>query len=290
MKIVNIEQGTQAWHDFRKKGIGSSDISILLGSYPFGGETPLTLFQDKRSALVDYKDSKAMSYGREEEKKALAVLRLDDPNLRPACAIHSEHDFIRCSFDALGDDLFYEIKSPYLLEILEKALMGDFQDYWEDQIRWQMLVSGLPGNLVVWDGTTPHKFPIERDEQWEQNALKVASDFWNNHVIPGIRPEATDEDYIPVEDQECSQSLQEYYFWSEKEKESKQNKEIAKKRVIDKGPDHDFIVDGIKIYQKENVFYDFEKMKADGINIDLYKKASHPYWMISPKKGSSKTL
>lgn len=289
MKILDIEQGTKEWHEFRKQGIGSSDITILLGSYPFGGKTPLTLFEDKTSGLVDYSDSKAMAYGREEEGKALEVLKKTHPSLKAACAIHDEYDFVRCSFDALGDGIFFEIKSPYLLEILEKALMGKLQEYWVDQVRWQMLVGGFEvGRVAVWDGTTPHIFEIEKDQDWESEALMVAKEFWSGVAI-GQRPEATDEDYIEVEDPSAEAYLQEYYSLCDKEKELKQYKDMLKSQILDLGPGHNFMVAGAKIYQDQVTSYDFDKMKKDGINLDSYKKLSHPFWKISPKKGSSKT-
>lgn len=289
MKLVNIEQGTQEWHHFRKKGIGSSDITILLGSYPFGGKTALTLYEDKTSDLVDYDDNKAMAYGRGEEKKALEALQQKYPSLRPACAVHDEYDFIRCSFDALGDDKFYEIKSPYSLEVLERSLMGKLQDYWIDQVRWQMLISAHEiGHIAVWDGSTPHIFEIESDEAWENNAIEVAQKFWDC-VKNGQRPEATEDDFVQVDDLECEGFLNEYHSLCEQEKKIKKDKDLLKVQIICKGPGLNFTIGGVKIYQDQVTSYDFDKMKKDGINLDSYKKLSHPFWKISPRKGTSRS-
>lgn len=289
MKILNIEQGTKEWHEFRKKGIGSSDITILLGSYPFGGKTALTLFEDKTSDLMIHEDNKAMAYGRGEEGKALEVLKRTDATLRAACAIHDEHEFIRCSFDALGEDGFYEIKSPYSLEVLERALMGNLQNYWIDQVRWQILVSGFnKGVLTVWDGATTHNFDIEKDEEWEKNAKEVAHNFWEC-VRLGQRPEASDEDFVQVDDPECMGFIEQYHSLCDKEKEVKKTKDMLKAQILDKGPGLNFMVGGVKIFQDQITSYDFDKMKKDGINLDQYKKLSHPFWKISPKKGTART-
>lgn len=289
MKLLDIEQRTKEWHDFRKGGIGSSDITVLLGSYPFGDETPLTLFEDKTSHLISHEDNTAMAHGREEEPKAFAELLKMNSTLRPACAIHDEHEFMRCSFDALGNDTFYEIKCPMSLRTLEKSLMGDLQQYWKDQARWQLMIAShlKLGHIAVWDTNSNHIFPIERDLEWESNAMKVAQEFWNK-VLTGERPDPQEADYLVVEDQECSDFLRKYYQLSEQEKEIEKQKELLKTHILDKGPGRNFMVGGVKIYQDQRTSYDINKMRADGINVEVYKKLSNPFWKISPKKGSSR--
>lgn len=279
MKLVNLEQRSKEWFDFRKQGVGSSDISVIMGSNPFK-RTPLSLFNEKTTDLIDYSVSKPMLYGQEQEPKALDYLKSKVTYLAPACAIHDTLDFVRCSFDALGSDTFYEIKCPTSDSVLEKALCGDFPAYWIDQIRWQILVSGFEiGHLAVWDGAMAHIFPIHRDLAWEEQALKAASSFWDN-VSKNVMPEAMEDDYIDLEDEEAFQLIQDYKILCEEEKKLSAQKEQLKGRILDMGPGHNFKIGDTKIYQDQRKSYDYNLMQKDGIDIDKYSKLSNPFWVI----------
>ncbi len=44
MKIIDLEQGTPEWLEWRKNGIGSSDIATIMGANPY--QTPYQLWEE----------------------------------------------------------------------------------------------------------------------------------------------------------------------------------------------------------------------------------------------------
>lgn len=280
MKIVNLIQGSQEWHDFRKGGIGSSDISVLMGSNPFG-RTAFSLFEDKTTGLIDYSISKATNYGKSEEPKALEYLVQKYGSMESACAIHDNYDFARCSFDALSNDTFYEIKSPISDKVLENALCGDFPRYWIDQIQWQLFISGFEkGHLAVWDGTMAHVFEIAKDPSFIEDALNEAKAFWKR-VLSNDKPEPEESDFLNVEDQEAIELMESYKQICQEEKTLAAKKEDLRGRILDVGPGHNFKIGSAKIYQNHRISYDYNRMKQDGIKVENYQKVSKPFWVIS---------
>lgn len=181
MRVFDIQQRTQSWDDFRKEGIGSSDISILLGND--SRRTPYMLWQEK---CLGFKEeffvSPQMQNGIDQEPVALAKLQQqENPMLRPLCAAHDKFPYIRCSFDAYSDEAIYEIKTPSSSKTFEEYIFGEIPEKWKDQTRWQMLVSGVrQGYLVFWTGEDYILKKVDWSEDWEKNALHVANSFWES--------------------------------------------------------------------------------------------------------------
>jgi len=278
-KFVNLKQGTSEWHEFRQNGIGSSDISVLLGNSPFK-KTVNALRKEKVLEIPPGIENDAMKRGKDEEPKAFLFLLTNNPHLSQPCAIHAEFDYIRCSFDAICDKLIYEIKTPGAAN-LEKALNGDFPRYWIDQLQWQMLIADAEqGNLAIWDTEKAHIFPVVADMDWRERALEAAKEFWES-VIACLNGFPLEEDYIELADYQKQARLEELRKVSAQIKDLEKRASELKLEVID-GMEANFILDGVKIFRTSNTTYDYKKMVVDfNITLDTYKKQSKPFWKIA---------
>ncbi len=67
-KIVKLEQGSEAWREWRHKGIGASDAPTIMGEVPFkNAKTTAQLLQEKRGPVPDFTQNAAMAKGTELE-------------------------------------------------------------------------------------------------------------------------------------------------------------------------------------------------------------------------------
>lgn len=276
MKIIDLQQGTSEWHQFRKEGIGSSDIAKLLHSTPFSKAWKELKRQKLGKAASDFQ-TEAMKEGKIGEVNALIHLETQFPNIAPQCAVHDEVSYIRCSFDAIYQGVPHEIKSPQIKN-LERCLMHSRPEEWEDQLRWQMYIADAPvGYLQIWDGAMTHPFEYERDYQWELKALKTATQFWN-WVQDGVMP---DDDYVLNDREDKAELMCVYSEKMELLKALKEETDAIKEKIV-AGEEADFILNGVKCFQSANTTYDYKKMVTDfNISLEEYKKQSKPFWKIA---------
>jgi len=139
---MSPEQGTSAWRDLRKKGIGASEAAAVLGLCPYN--TPMTVFMDKTGRAQAFEGNFATEKGQELEQKARSLFELlNMETFAPKLGVHPKYDFLRASFDGVSDDgkSILEIKCPSL-ETLSLAKEGKLPDHYMIQVQQQLLVSG----------------------------------------------------------------------------------------------------------------------------------------------------
>lgn len=281
MKIVNFIGGQNSpdWHDWRRNGIGASDIAVLRGTSPY--KTQLELWNEKNNFSSSDVLNKAMLHGIESEEKARAWLNENlCLNLEPLCIEDNEISYIRASLDGYDKEhrVVSEIKSPVSEEILtnvrEKRIVPL---HWLDQIQWQIMISQpVRAFIAVWDYRYESCITIDQFALPEihKDMRAKSKDFWRL-VQCGIQPPLSDKDYIVIEDPELERLLLEYQDHNCIEQSAKENKKILKEQIVEFGDDGNFLAYGFKIARvRPRIVYDTDKMKMDGIDIDQYIKKS----------------
>lgn len=141
----NIEQDTTEWHSFRANGIGASDAGTILGLNPYNGI--MDLWASKTGATEISTSTyglEAMIHGKLTEPLAREVLsQAIGINFNPACAAHSNHNWLRASLDGISEDKKYllEIKCPSKPSSYQKHVIGVLSYYYA-QAQQQLLVTG----------------------------------------------------------------------------------------------------------------------------------------------------
>ena len=290
MQVFNINQRTPEWHQFRKEGIGSSDIADILGNGKF---TWKQLYDQKIGMGEPVFQTDAMRNGIEQEEFALECLRQkEDPNAKPVCGVHDMHSFVRASFDAYSPEAIYEIKTPYSDKTFESYLDGNLPEKWLDQVRWQMLVSDVKvGYIVLWTGKDYVLKRIKWDFDWESHALNQAQAFWS-HVESLDAPDLTEKDYLSLSpnDQErlALMELESLESALKKVKDELKPLELRRKEIINQlvsQKDQNFFMGQYRFTKVDGIHkVDYKRaLKEHEIEIDLseYTSRSASYWRVS---------
>ena len=143
--IVDLEQGTDEWLEWRRGKLCSSDMAALLGYNAFGRSLKRWHREKINHPLAGF-DAIAMKRGRDREKEARKMFEamLGAPCMNPVIASNLT-PWAGASLDVLNEDLRIggEIKCPTNPEVHLKAISGLVPDYYMPQLQWSMYCTGF---------------------------------------------------------------------------------------------------------------------------------------------------
>jgi putative phage-type endonuclease len=189
--IVTLEQGSEAWREWRHKGIGASDASSIMGENQF--KSVAQLHQEKRGSARDFGQNAAMARGTELEPEARRLyVAKTGRNVRPACLQSTRYDWLRASLDglAINHDAVVEIKcgqSAYR----KTSQTGAVPSYYYGQMQHILAVTGLDSLdfWAYWPGCLPLLIPVPRNAVYIERLLNAELAFWND-VNRNVEPSA----------------------------------------------------------------------------------------------------
>lgn len=284
--LVDLEQGTPEWLDFRRDKIGASHASTIMDKNPW--KTRYQLWKQYMDGSGDVVNA-AMRKGTALEPIARQLfIEQTGIMVRPVVAISKERPWQIASLDGLSEDgmVMVEIKCGNE-DLYLKALGGEVPAYYGLQVQHQhSVISPLIGYYCCFYDGKIVVLEVKRDVVLIQELLKEEEEFWGL-VMSKQPPELSDRDYEVVEHKRGSELLREYISLSEQEKDIDKRKGAIKAEIIEIGPGRNFILDSTKVYEKSNVSYDTKKMREDGVDVDKYRKISKPYWTISTPRSQA---
>ncbi len=181
-KIIDLEQGSQEWLEFRRFKIGASLAPVIMGVSPF--QTPLQLWEE--IMLNETKQSnEAMRKGNRLEPKARKWMNeAYNTCYEPAVLQSIEHRDIIASLDGYietqAEPLILEIKCPGKTAH-EQAIQEEIPEYYFPQLQHQMFVSGAKRVSYLSFSEDFLSYAIvlecERDEGYIQKMLKKELEF-----------------------------------------------------------------------------------------------------------------
>ena len=151
--IVELQQGTHEWLEWRHKGIGASDASTVMGENRF--KSAAKLLQEKRQPAQGSFQNSAMALGTQLEPEARRrYIANTGRDVRPVCVQSTQLDWLRASLDGLAPkhDAVVEIKcgaSVYRSTSKSRSVppitMGRHSTSWlsQDSTRWTFGATGL---------------------------------------------------------------------------------------------------------------------------------------------------
>jgi putative phage-type endonuclease len=193
IRCDNLQQGSEEWLSWRKKGIGGSEAGSVMGVNPYCDA--YELWQRKLGLIPEVEPNDAMIRGHQLEPEARALFEIETGiKMIPMCYIHSEYDFIRASLDGISVDerIILEIKCPGL-KTHSEALSEKIRPYYYAQMQHQLLVTGAElcyyFSYTDVDDVEPWKIiEVRRDEEYIQRLLEREQKFWQ-HIIDEIPPD-----------------------------------------------------------------------------------------------------
>jgi putative phage-type endonuclease len=192
---LELEPRTWDWHEFRRNGIGGSDIGpIYLGeNWPYKRISLTSLISEKAGLNVEeIEETFAMKKGSRLEDVAIAEFthRTGIVPFRKFSAVSADHPWLRCSLDGI----YFEGEIPRPIEVKytplsdhhAAALHRQVPDHYRPQLEWIMMVLDCPSieYLSINDSRqldeqdTVHRVRVERDLGLQAKLLQVATQFW----------------------------------------------------------------------------------------------------------------
>ena len=142
-RIIELEQNTPEWLDFRSSHIGGSDAPIICGLSPWCSMEELYL---KKTGFggPDKPMTSKMQRGHDLEPVARELLyNQTGIKFNPIVVESIEYPFISCSLDGISPcgKVICEIKCPNLITH-EEAIIGHVPVYYQMQIQHALMVTG----------------------------------------------------------------------------------------------------------------------------------------------------
>lgn len=205
MTVVDLNQRSDEWLNWRSLGVTATDIPVILGLSPY--KTVWQLWAEKTGRInpPDLSGNPNIQRGiaLEDEARKVAENRYGEI-LLPVCGECARWDVLRASFDGIDShNQPYEFKAP------SKAVWEDLEangvasptfKLYEAQVQAQLTVAGTRvGRLIFYseDGSD-QDFEIRLTPERENQILEAAKQFWEQ--VQTKTPPELDPDrdwYIP---------------------------------------------------------------------------------------------
>jgi putative phage-type endonuclease len=180
--IIELEQGTPEWIEWRHKGIGASDAPIIMGENLW--KRSEELLREKRGPARDSNKNEAMSRGimLEPQARSCYIARTGN-DVKPACLQSNQYPWLRASVDGISSNgnVIVEIKCGESV-YRHTSQYGCVPDYYYGQLQHILTVSGL-ASLDFWcylPGCTELLTPVLRNEEYIKRLVAAERSFWNN--------------------------------------------------------------------------------------------------------------
>lgn len=195
-----MDQKTMEWLKWRQQGIGSSDVSAILGISPW--KTAYKLWQEKIADEVKESEGNwAMRRGNEEEPKVRAMFELQmGEAYAPALCMMAGLNFMRSSLDGRSADRKSIIEIKFAGKVdHEGARTGLVPDKYMAQIQHQLLVSMAEVcHYLSWNGKELLRVDVKPDQKWQDRIRTECIAFWRC-VMTKTPPGMQDSDSVPLQ-------------------------------------------------------------------------------------------
>jgi putative phage-type endonuclease len=204
----NSEIPTQEWVDERQNYIGGSEIAAILGESSYS--TPLQIWMKKNQLIDPEPSSPITDFGHVfepvmanyfEDITGLKTRRVNKP------FVHEEHEFLRANIDRQilnGEGVdgtgVLELKTTNSYRL--KALGNTYPDSWEYQVQWYLGLTGYNyAYLFIYERDTAEFYEpiyIERNEELIDQMQRRVIDWWQIHMIQGVKPNPINEEDLLI--------------------------------------------------------------------------------------------
>lgn len=212
---MDLEQNTNAWLEHRRKGLGASDIPVIMGISPWN--TPYALWEEKTGLVIPDQESKKFitEKGHRLEPKARSLYEVETGfEIPPKLVQREDNPIFKASLDGYNpvQKKIAEIKFVGAGEKWEMAVNGQIPDYYYAQMQWQLFVSGAETNDYVAFNEKDFKIiiiTVEPDIKMIKRQVMLAEKFWKL-VRDKKEPKLSDRDYKNVVAKEMKVAIDEY--------------------------------------------------------------------------------
>lgn len=285
MKIINLIQGSPNWLEWRRSGIGASDIAAICGVCPY--RSALDVYNDKMG-FKEQKQNANMARGSQYEDEARRVFNRNRVTpFVPIICESDKHSYFRASLDGYDQFTRYilEIKIPNR-KVLDMARYDQIPIHYLYQIQWQLMVTDSPVafyfcyNPDTLESYTVDVFP---DEEIINTLIDKGVEFWFDNILKEIPPKDKSDRKVIIDTsrdrlirmgkiKECIKTYQEEY-----------DKEFAC-LLEEEGVEISLECDKHTLQRCERSTVDYKQAAIDsGLDLKKYTKPTTVYWTLKNK-------
>lgn len=182
--VVNLEQGTTEWLEWRGNGIGASDAPAIMGENPW--KSSARLLAEKLGTVEKFAGNAAMARGsalEPEARKRYEALR--GISVAPVCLQSNQHEWQRASLDGLSPDGSAVVEIKCGDSVYRKtASTRQVPRYYVGQLQHILAVTGLPHiDFFCWLPKLPEIYlRIERDKNYITRLIVAEQAFWDKFM------------------------------------------------------------------------------------------------------------
>ena len=270
--ILQLEQGSEKWLEYRKTRIGASDAPCIMG---VGFHTPLQLWRQKLG-LSEVQVTEKMQRGNELEPIAREAFCRDvGMDFYPAVVESREHPWMFASLDGLSMDQrnIVEIKCPGAKDH-QLAIENKIPEKYFPQLQHQMLVLNVQCMYYYsFDGNSGKTVLVYADVQYHQELLKREKEFYRK-LITFEEPELTERDYVQKTDADFLHHANEYRKLCAEEKRIEELKESHRNALIRLADQQNVAGGGIRVRQiDEKGRVDYSAIpELQNVDLERYRK------------------
>lgn len=174
-------QGSDEWLAFRRKGIGSSDSSVLMGLNKF--KTIQQLWLEKTGQIVPEKVTAylALRGTRMEPEARRAYINYTKINVEDKIFVHPKFDFVRASLDGWNEarKLILEIKCPTSINHYRAVVENWIKPEYFCQMQHQYIATNAQeAHYWSFDGKSGHLINVLPDRWFMGELLERELIFW----------------------------------------------------------------------------------------------------------------
>lgn len=281
-----MEQGTTAWHEFRAKGIGSSDAPTIMGVSPWS--TPYQLWEEKCGFVKRDVSNYATKRGHDLEPVARANYELETGLMMPpTLAVHQHYDWLRASLDGFNKDenIVLEIKCPGK-DDHELAINGKVPEKYYPQLQHQLLVTGAKvAHYYSFDGNKAVLIEVMPNLEYIDELFLSEREFWNK-VTSQTPPKLTDKDVKVSRIPELISKADDLSMIMEKIKELETAAEDIKEQ-LKAACDHPIVqfgkIKAQRVFRAGNIDYKSIK-ELENVDLEQYRKKGSEYFTFKIEK------
>lgn len=277
---------SEDWHEWRKKGLGSSDAPVIMGVSPWS--TPYKLWETKIGLTKPNFSNYATQRGHELEPVARAQYELETGVAMPATlAVHESYSWLRASLDG-WDDLtktVLEIKCPGK-DDHETAVNGKVPDKYYPQLQHQLLVTGAKMvHYYSFDGNKGVLVEVFPDLEYIDKLFNTELAFWKL-VETKTPPELTDADIKKCSDAKLLDLADKLVILNDGI--AAMEKEVAAiKETLKSAMDHPLVqfgrVKAQRVYRAGNIDYK-SIQELENVDLEHYRKPGTEYFTFKIEK------
>jgi len=272
----------QNFHEFRRHGIGGSDMAAIVGCSPGGWTSALDIYKRivEPENYVPQPQNESMSWGKRKEPiildhyEAVNNLELD----RNVQVIHPHYEFLRGNLDAQSTDKKITVEAKSAKKNHTWGEIGSCQvppQYLCQIVHYAYITNPDKVDIaVLFTNDDFALFTYHRNEKMEKLLMERAIRFWEKHIIPKKPPLPTSskdiENYIRVKPQSTVVVDEKTHKLYEELREIKHHerriKDIKENLKMYMG-ENEVLVD-----QNENVLASYKEGKMKRIDSEYLKK------------------